>query len=692
MKRFSYIVVMGLLLSASLYGQSNLHVKGLGFLKDRGLDARLSFLHNVDPEAPIELDAALLEDSAFLLIEQMKRKGYLQPSIEGRFQVGGVQHIAKWEGAYAIQLAIDFVADAAEFVITPGTLSYYDSVHIVGAEAIDDAKVERFFIPGGALFSRKQTRVFTYDNLERRKSRLLRALDDLGYRSATVADQIVEADPLSGAVQLRLQIEQGPLYQLGEVEVVIEQIDGTYVSQVDVPEDTLLTRAWEQEQRSTLRSEAYRLGYPDAKIASEVVSEVESSDGRISRNLRFRVTNGQFVELAGIEFNGDEATERSVLRRQVQLDTGAPLDLIEVSEARRKLMGLGIYREVGLSLEPKQGDARTVVYGLEPNQRKELQLRGGWGSYEQARLGFRWEHRNPWGRAHRYELEAKQSLKATLGDMTYSVPQIFGSDLTAYLNAEYSFREELSFDRTAQGVAFGTSMQMQESGVRLAVEYGFSKENADRDDLGTFDSEEDATVASITFRASLDRRDDFLAPASGYSLFASYRMAGQWLGGSVDFQKLEVGGTYHFSISESTIIHAGLRASTIISSGAAEDNIPFNERIFHGGENSVRGYLEGGATPLDANGEEIGAESSVLGNFEIEQRILTQFSVVAFVDAVSNSRRGLFNEGSELLYSVGLGIRYNTAVGPLRLEYGHNPDPRPSDPSGALHFSIGFPF
>jgi outer membrane translocation and assembly module TamA len=46
----------------------------------------------------------------------------------------------------------------------------------------------------------------------------------------------------------------------------------------------------------------------------------------------------------------------------------------------------------------------------------------------------------------------------------------------------------------------------------------------------------------------------------------------------------------------------------------------------------------------------------------------------------------------EVLWSAGLGLRWNTLIGPVRLEYGHNLTPREQDPSGTLHFSIGYPF
>lgn len=676
----------------TLSAQSNLQVTGLGFFKDRSMDARLSFLHNVEPDQRVVLDAALLEDSAFLLIEQMKRQGYLQPTIEGRFQVGEATRRVRWVGDYSIQLELGFVAEEAEFSITAGVLSYYETVEVTGVSAIDAKHLRRFFMPGGVLFVGKQARVFTHENFERRLGRLLQALDDLGYRSAQVVSQKVDIDGVSGAVKVQFEIAQGALYQVGEVEAVIVRKGKADEVRVVPAAGRVLTRDWEREQRVELRNEAYREGYPDAKVYSEIVSDTEGADGAITRQLRFRIEYGPAVQLERVEFVGNSDVKRSVLKRQVDLKQGEPLDLLEVSEARRKLMGLGAFKEVGLSFEPEDGDSRSVVYELYPNQRKELQLRGGWGSYEMARLGFRWEHRNPWGRAHNYEIEVKQSFKATLGDVTYTMPELFGTDLTTYLNAEYSYREELSFTRRAQGLSFGTSTQLAESGIDLGVEYGYSQENADRDDLVSFESEEDATVASMTFTASIDRRDDLLVPSSGYNLSGSFKTASQWMGGSVDFQKIELAGAYHFTLSESLLVHVGLSGGTIFADGEAVEDIPFTERFFSGGENSVRGYVEGAASPLDDNDDEVGAESYALLNLELEQRVYSNFSTVLFFDSVLNVRDGFFGGESESLSSVGLGLRYQTVVGPLRLEYGHNLNPRDSDSSGALHFSVGFPF
>lgn len=254
---------------------------------------------------------------------------------------------------------------------------------------------------------------------------------------------------------------------------------------------------------------------------------------------------------------------------------------------------------------------------------------------------------------------------------------------------EHSFREEISFDRTKQGGAVGTSYTTPD-GLRFSTEYGYYKEEADREDNISFKSEEDATVTSLIFRVNYDRRDDLLAPDSGWNVFAEYEVANQLLGGSVNFQKIEIGGSYHFAVSESTLVHLGLRGGTIFTEKDRADNIPFNDRFFNGAS-SVRGYREGKASPLDANGDPVGAEAYALFNLEIEQRVYSRFSTVLFFDSVLNARDGFSEGATRALNSLGVGLRYQT-VGPLRLEYGHNLNPRKSDPDGALHFSVGFPF
>jgi outer membrane protein assembly factor BamA len=478
---------------------------------------------------------------------------------------------------------------------------------------------------------------------------------------------------------------------VGGLTLVEKKNGSETIEAVEVDDGTELTREWEQSLRSEYRNQAYAAGYPDAEISIRREEAATGSKETRVFDVVIVADWGAPVTFGGVRFEGDEDTRRSTLRRQLDLNKGEVLDRLEVAEARRKIMGLGIYQRVDLAFEPPTGEVRDAVYILEPGVRQELSLLVGWGSYEQLRAGFSWAHRNPFGRAHDYELEVKQSLKSSQAELGYFIPQIFGSDVLLYANAEFDDREEIDFQRSSRGVSVGTSYTT-EGGLRLTAEYGFFKEDANRDDGTSFKSEEDAIVASLSFSARYDQRDNFLVPGSGWSVFSEFKIAHRWLGGSVDFQKLELGGSCHVPVSESTLLHLGLRGGAIITQSDAEKNIPFNERFFHGGENSVRGYQQGEASPLDPNGDAVGAETYALLNFELEQRVYSKLSLVLFSDTVLHLREGSLGGDGRVLNSVGFGLRYQTVIGPVRLEYGHNVNPRDPDPDGTLHISIGFPF
>lgn len=691
--RVLQICLLAICLPTGLCASAQIEISGLSWWKNNNLEKRLTFLHGFDGQESVVLDSVLLEDSAYLILEDVKDSGYLEPLLKGHFETQSGTLKVEWASDYEVQLPIGFVAQSAEFKIIEGVRFYYESVTVSGVSAIESEQLQRYFIPGGFLMS-ADSNVFTYGNLERRIGRLINTLRDLGYREAKVLARQVDVDVETGAVRVEIQIQQGPVYHVGEVQVMQVAADVPPVTFDDTEASgSLIDNDWERGYRIHLRNAAYQLGYPDAQVG--VVSEklpVDSVAQKQLVNYRFEVQRGEKVRLSEIRFEGDPKTNQKVLQQEVGMEPEALLNPLEVNRGQRALMQLGIYREVDLHYEPTTGDERAVVYGLTPSERQALELLGGWGSYEQGRVGFKWNHRNPWGRAHRYEVSAKRSFKATRLESTYSIPYIFDTELTAYTRAEYSHREEISYDRESRGAAVGTAWWLGKSGVRMSVEYGYVQENADRGLGVQLDSQDQATIASFTVRSTLDRRDDFLAPTSGYSLFASYEWADESFGGSVNFYRSEVGGSYHFPILRSLLVHAGLRGGVILTQGDAAENIPFNLRFFNGGENSVRGYREGQASPLETDGEEFGAESYVLLNFELEQRLSQNLSLVEFVDSVYFAREGVFSEGTEWLYSVGVGVRYQTVVGPIRLEYGHNPDARPEDPPGRFHLSVGFPF
>ena len=114
-------------------------------------------------------------------------------------------------------------------------------------------------------------------------------------------------------------------------------------------------------------------------------------------------------------------------------------------------------------------------------------------------------------------------------------------------------------------------------------------------------------------------------------------------------------------------------------------------RYFSGGGTSVRSFSERALGPKSRGGDPIGGEFFTLLNAELTFPIVGALQGAAFVDAgnlTSSDDIGL----SDMRYAVGLGLRYKLPIGPLRLDYGVNPSPRPDEARGAFHFSFGFAF
>ena len=120
--------------------------------------------------------------------------------------------------------------------------------------------------------------------------------------------------------------------------------------------------------------------------------------------------------------------------------------------------------------------------------------------------------------------------------------------------------------------------------------------------------------------------------------------------------------------------------------------IPIDERFFNGGADTVRSFGERDLGPHDNHGHPVGGEFFTVFNVEYTFPILGELQGAIFTDAgnllPTSEDIGL----NDMRYAIGAGLRYKLPVGPIRLDYGVNPDPRPFEDFGAFHFSFGFAF
>ena len=189
---------------------------------------------------------------------------------------------------------------------------------------------------------------------------------------------------------------------------------------------------------------------------------------------------------------------------------------------------------------------------------------------------------------------------------------------------------------------------------------------------------------------SYDRRDSPVTPSSGYHLNAlleSGFVAGDL---SSSYVKFETHAAGYIPAGRRARVNLGLRTGMLVPS-SGPDKFPIDLRMFSGGPDTVRSFPFREMGPKALNGDPLGGEAYWVANAEYVRSVAGPVKAVAFVDAGHLADDSLFDFGSPEL-AVGLGLRLDLPIGPIRFEYGHNLTQDPGEPSGSWHFAIGVAF
>ncbi len=671
---------------------ARLKISGYGFFGNLALK---NLLKTFDEKLKTRefFDANYIEDTALVLISRINSDGYLRPKITTRVTLadGSIQTY-EWEETIRDPLPRPTEARQVEFRIEKGVFYFYGEIQFEGLHAIGTDDANSFFVKRGALVKFKKGRIFTPARLTRGMSSLTDILSRRGYEQAEATAGRIDQDDATGAVNVTIKVSEGPKHLVRSIrEEFFYGTNPQPATVTTIRTNATFSRLWQQDFVQSLRATNFSRGYPDTTVEMAPL-EREPADGMIFLDLTARVRSGEKTTLSGVSFTGQEKTKEAVLRRRVRLKKNRALDKIEVENGRNRLARLGIFESVGVRYDQVDEQTRRVIYELKEGKDVDVSMLFGFGTYELLRLGFEVDQYNIWGRAHRAKLRLTQSFKSSSADYLYTMPELVGEDVDVFFNAFGLRREEVSFTREEYGGGVGARKFFNAITSDVGVRYNYQILHATETKLAEQVGPADAAVGSVIFDLKHDRRDSPLYPQRGYKIAASFEVASEYLASEVNFQRFEADASVHVPLRDTTWLHLGASHGIAFTQGSPLHELPFNKRFFPGGANSVRGFQEGEAAPRNEDGDVIGAETFLTGNVELEQALTEKWSVVLFSDSIGFAKSLENYPFDETLFTVGLGIRWRTVVGPIRLEYGHNLNPREHDPDGTLQFSIGFPF
>jgi len=669
---------------------AKLEVKGYGLLGNWRLKRMLRDVE-LGGKKPEFFAPTFIEDSALLLTSRVKEDGYRTPVIRISIELAGGEKLrVDSNELMESPLSPELRATAIIFSIEKGVLYHYRRLTVEGLTVLKEKEALSYFIEAEGLLNTKGMRVYTPQRLRQGLSSLTDALERRGYVQAQVTAAQEAMDPKSGAVDVRIQVREGPKFLVRSVREETPQTNSSVSQVFSGPKP--YSRFWVQDFAVQLKNVLYRKGYPDVTV------DLKPDQGQTNANLVMldmvaTVNPGNQVRVGQVVFQGQKRTNPVFMSRRVRVERGDLLNPIRVEAGRFRLAELGIFQHVDVAYTNVDENTRSVFYSVEEGKRREISLLFGWGSYELLRGGVIYDEYNIWGLAHHVRLKATQSIKATSGDLTYTIPDILGKNADLFLYGSGLRREEISFTRVEYGGGVGVHKLF--TPVHTDVNLRYSYQILDAMSIVPAVASEGLTnpaVGSIILDLKHDRRDSPLYPRRGYKIFLNIETAASELGGDANYERVELWTSWHHRLMDSMWLSLGFSHGVAISFGSASDNLPFNKRFFPGGANSIRGYQEGEASPRNEEQQIVGAESYMLGTVELEQALNRKWSIVGFVDTLGIAEHMENYPFNRTLYSVGGGLRWRTLIGPVRLEYGYNLNPRHLDPTGTLQFSFGFPF
>ena len=573
--------------------------------------------------------------------------------------------------------------------------------------------------PTRERYSRMEKRLpFVASDLEEGSKLVQRFYVAEGFLNAVVDPPRDDFRAGSSEVAITVPLHEGRQYFFGDITFGGNTVYGSEALRGQISD--LLQRPYTDLRVEDIprRLEAYfkARGYYDVKVVADGAPDA-AVNGRVP--VHIVVSPGSVYHFDGVTVTGLRRLHPSFVTKRFTRLEGKTYSPDVLDERFRTLMKTGQFNLLQIKPVPVDGHLLRLDISAEEAKSKEFGFWVGFDTYEGALAGVQVGDRDLFGYGRPLTATIEVSQRSYRGEILYEDPFFFDTDFVftakvyaltfdydGYTKFELGGRLELSRKIT----------KYDEAALVLAIRHVEITDSQIRPDFLLGQS--NYQVNSIGLTNTLDLRESPYVNPRGFLIVNTFDVAPGGLGSDVELVRgtMRVGYYLPFGpkpltpgvvidqpvesgfqkwIHQSSIAF-GARAGIVHSlttSGASEaTEIPIDERFFNGGATTVRSFGERELGPHDNHGHPVGGEFSTVFNVEYTFPIFGELQGAVFTDAgnllPTSEDIGL----SDMRYAIGGGLRYKLPVGPIRLDYGVNPDPREFEDFGAFHFSFGFAF
>ncbi len=448
--------------------------------------------------------------------------------------------------------------------------------------------------------------------------------------------------------------------------------------------------------------------YGNVNIDAVIDSSTLSADVSIQTNL------GPRTYIDSVEVEGIETIGKDYVLREASLQRGEQYSLEKLQEAQQELFNHHLFRFATISIPDQPQDSTlSLLMRIRENEQRSVELLAGFGTEDKLRGQASWTHRNVAHRGHRFSITARGSFIEQYVNIGYQFPYVYNTKSSFIISPFGQHLLESNYELLRAGITNSFIYQYSRK-LTASATYEFTKnqELSRQRDISLPDTtlEYDLSSLQLTgyYRQGYGRQQEgwVIQPyleSSGFFGFASF-----------NFQKLSADVRRFTRLSSSTMLATRVQGGGIFHTSS--DSLPSNIRFYLGGTNSVRGWYRHELGPkrvrVDSTGFSeyvpVGGRAMFGFNVEIRQELeflINGLGMAVFLDGGQIWETFARVPRRPLQFGIGGGLRYQSPLGPVRVDIGYKLNPTDQDLDIyqgtnygnawnriGIHFSIGQAF
>ncbi len=525
---------------------------------------------------------------------------------------------------------------------------------------------------------------------------------DHGYIDVEVKE--VQRQRAGGKLAIVVVLVEGPLYHVGKITVTGEKVasETKIRALLKMKEGGIYSPKQIREDSKKIADAYGSGGYVDLQVTPQGVPA-----GERVIDVHYQIQEGGPSFVQRINIVGNTRTKDKVIRREVLIAPGDILNSVRVETTKKRLDNLGYFSKVETFPEETGVSGRKdLTIQVEEKRTGSLNFGAGFSTIDQL-VGFvemsqgnfdilNWPNFTGAGQKFRFRIQYGSSRK----DVTLSLTEPYFLDRRLSLGGELFYREADYLSNIYTQRNYGFSLETRKAiAPFVAVSLQYRIEAIEIFNVAAGSSSQilleqgQTTKSQITAGIVNDTRDNPFLTRTGHRIVLTPYIAGGFLGGTEQIYGFSLEARQYFHLwKDSILLFSGQIAS--VDNWGSGSRVRIYDKLFLGGSNDLRGFNFRDVSPRDINGEPLGGQSMTSFTIEYTMPIIEKARFAVFYDT------GLVNASpwdystNHLVSDVGVGLRLDLPIGPLRIDYGIplQKDGYKDAGSGKFNFNVGYQF